>query len=460
MAYLFQKKYRSKKTGKILRMKKWTIRYYDRNGEHEVPGYRDKRATEAKALQLETGSEREEVGVQDPYEHYRYLPMADHLQAFRERLERKGRPKVYIDEKLMRATKLLAGCKRLGDITEDKILDALKKLDCGTQTRNHYLQAVKQFVKWAVPKRLKENPLTGIEAENVKLDPDRKIRRALTYAEVGLMLVSTRSSPKIFRRLTGADRAMLYLVAVTTGLRAEELASLCPLDFILTGDCPAIRLGAVADKAKRGAEQPLPPGIVPELRSYLEDRSPSQKVWASSWPERAWMMVRKDLEAAGIPQETEEGYFDFHAWRHTYISLLAATSLQPKMVQDLARHSDIRLTMSRYAHTQKQQRSEAIRKLFPCTFPGRGAKTGELLIRSDTTKESKGPVNRVLPTGFEPVTYGLGNRRPKSKRTGIVGVCKHCGTIPLYIPLQLVKLIEKWKKLPKQAKKAILALAA
>lgn len=459
MAYIFQKKYKSK-SGKTLRMKKWTIRYSDANGEHERPGFRDKRATEALALQLETASDREEVGIDDPYREHRHTPIADHIAAFRVKLERKGRPKAYIDLKVMRITKLLVKCKRLSDITEDRILDALKAVEGGAQTRNHYLQAVKQFVRWAVPKRMKENPLTGIESENVRLDPQRKIRRALTYAEVGLLLVTTRSSSKVFRRLTGRDRAMLYLVAVTTGLRAEELASLWPHDFMLDGDCPAVKLSAASDKAGREVEQPLPPGIVPELRAYLANLPSSQRVWSSSWPERAWLMVRHDLKTAGIPQETNEGYFDFHAWRHTYISLLAATSLQPKMVQDLARHSDIRLTMTRYAHTQRQQRSEAVRIGFPCGFPGEGANKAELVIRSDNAKVKKHAGKAVLPTGIEPVTYGLGNLTGVKKSPGNKGVCEHCKTIPLYIPRSVLKIIKAWPKLPPKVRKAILALAA
>ena len=41
---------------------------------------------------------------------------------------------------------------------------------------------------------------------------------------------------------------------------------------------------------------------------------------------------------------------DFHALRHSYITLLERSGVSPKLAQELARHSDIRLTMNVYTH--------------------------------------------------------------------------------------------------------------
>lgn len=43
-------------------------------------------------------------------------------------------------------------------------------------------------------------------------------------------------------------------------------------------------------------------------------------------------------------------YADFHAFRHTYISNHVRTGASPKTAQTLARHSDVRMTLERYAH--------------------------------------------------------------------------------------------------------------
>ena len=43
-----------------------------------------------------------------------------------------------------------------------------------------------------------------------------------------------------------------------------------------------------------------------------------------------------------------------HILRHTYLTYLAATGLDVKTLQAIAGHSDIRTTMNRYAHPQKE----------------------------------------------------------------------------------------------------------
>ncbi len=63
-------------------------------------------------------------------------------------------------------------------------------------------------------------------------------------------------------------------------------------------------------------------------------------------------MLHADLEAAGIPVETDSGRVDFHALRVTCLSWLANEAGVPvKVLQDFARHSTPTLTMSLYART-------------------------------------------------------------------------------------------------------------
>ena len=75
-------------------------------------------------------------------------------------------------------------------------------------------------------------------------------------------------------------------------------------------------------------------------------------------------MLRLDLADANIPYRDSAGRVaDFHALRHTFISSLAASGVHPKTAQTLARHSDIRLTLDRYAHVFNKQQVEAINSL-------------------------------------------------------------------------------------------------
>ena len=59
----------------------------------------------------------------------------------------------------------------------------------------------------------------------------------------------------------------------------------------------------------------------------------------------------------------ENGKIDFHSLRHTFGTILAASGIHPKTAQELMRHSDINLTMSRYSHTLRGQEAKAIESL-------------------------------------------------------------------------------------------------
>jgi integrase len=65
----------------------------------------------------------------------------------------------------------------------------------------------------------------------------------------------------------------------------------------------------------------------------------------------------------GIDWQDDEGVLDFHSLRHSTAGLLATSGVRPKTAQDLMRHSDINLTMSRYTHTLRGQAQEAIESL-------------------------------------------------------------------------------------------------
>lgn len=60
-----------------------------------------------------------------------------------------------------------------------------------------------------------------------------------------------------------------------------------------------------------------------------------------------------DLTAAGIEKETSEGVVKFHALRVAYVSHLVASGANPKEVMQLARHSDVNLSMNIYAKAQE-----------------------------------------------------------------------------------------------------------
>jgi integrase len=202
----------------------------------------------------------------------------------------------------------------------------------------------------------------------VKLAKGSK-RRALSQAELQAIIEAARMSATSFRKLTGMDRAMLYLTAMTTGFRASELASLTPSQFDLEAPQPVVWIRARNTKNKKPAAQPIPPDAAAVLRGYLAGREPTKTAWPGKWAShnKAAEMLKIDLEAAGIPYavEGQDGtlYADFHALRHSYITLLAKSKVHPKLAQELARHSSIELTMNIYTHVEQDEKAAAVNSL-------------------------------------------------------------------------------------------------
>ncbi|HQL76018.1 MAG TPA: tyrosine-type recombinase/integrase, partial [Phycisphaerae bacterium] len=148
-----------------------------------------------------------------------------------------------------------------------------------------------------------------------------------------------------------------------------------------------------------------------------------------------------------------------HSSRHTTGSRLAAAGVHPKVAQAVMRHSDINLTMSRYTHVFRGQETDAVAALpdlgvapakqsaratgtdgkpddddGPAKPPKNSARflarqgsfsrtsTHQAAPGADSGQNAKTPENigetqrfqgssQIRPTGLEPVTCGLGNRR-------------------------------------------------
>jgi integrase len=247
----------------------------------------------------------------------------------------------------------------------------------GTETANRYLGALKRFCRWCVrDRRLAESPVAHVEGGNPDLDR-RRNRRELAPAELVAVLNHASTSPSAFRGLTGADRYHLYLAACGTGFRVSELAALIPESFLLEADPPSVRLPRRQEKARRGALQPLPPAVADALRVYLAGKPTGRPVWPGTWAEKAADMLAADLEAVGVPYVVQgpDGplYADFHALRHTYVSMLTRSGVTVKQAQKLARHSTAELTIGRYAHAELRELGEAVGRLPALTAPAAAA---------------------------------------------------------------------------------------
>ena len=241
---------------------------------------------------------------------------------------------------------------------------------------NDYLAAIKAFSNWMVrSRRLAENPFQYLEKLNPDEERNPKHARRPASDEDFAQLLSATNEAGLFRGLSGQDRAMLYLVAASTGFRASELASLTRDSFDLNSDVPSVTVAAAYSKRRRKDQLPLCTDVAALLSDYLDELqttrtgnvipiADSRIVWPGTWAEKAAEMLKADLTAAGVAYQDERGRFlDFHALRHTFASNLAKAGVPPKLAQELMRHSDVNLTMGIYLHVDLPDMAAAVERL-------------------------------------------------------------------------------------------------
>ena len=240
---------------------------------------------------------------------------------------------------------------------------------------------MKQFCRWLQrDRRANENRLAHLQGGNVKLDIRRE-RRELSESEIAHLLKHAQTGP-VRIGLSGEQRFMLYATALGTGLRASELASLTPSHFCLTTVPATVRIDAADEKARRGDTLPLPQDLVRLLSPWLAGKPKDSALWPGRWAtnKAAGKFLKADLEAARKAWVTEESpdageratsdfltyrnsdgqMADFHALRHTYLSRLGRSGASPKVMQRLARHSTVELTLGRYTHAGLHDLSSAV----------------------------------------------------------------------------------------------------
>ncbi len=238
----------------------------------------------------------------------------------------------------------------------------------GPETANHYVRAVRGFFRWLVrAKRVGSNPLDSLSLVNSGVDV-RRARRELSADELRRLFDAARGSARGFRELGGEDRFFLYLTAAGTGFRANALANLTPADFALDAATPTVTLPARFAKNRRTKVQPLPPDVAIALRGYLAGKAVGERVWGGTWArdKRGAEMMRGDLAAAGIAYAVAgpDGplYADFHALRHSYLTLGGRSGIDLRTLQELAGHSKPELT-ARYSHRRLNDLAGAVDRL-------------------------------------------------------------------------------------------------
>ena len=428
----------------------WYYRVTDADGvKREVKGCPDRRATEEMARAAESEAARTRAGLIDPNAEARRRqagrPLAAHIDDWHAHLIAKGGTAKHASLFVERARRLAAivagggleeidpprsapkavrdgaatrkggllGSARLFDLTSARAQAALAVLKDGGRslaTCNHHRSAIRAFSRWAWRDgRTADDALIGLAGYNAKEDR-RHDRRTLSVDELRRLIAAAHRGDA-YRRMTGPARALCYRLAVATGLRFSEIASITLASFALSGDSPSVTVAAGYTKNGEPATQPFPDDLATDLAPLVAATRPGCPVFPL--PDRGADMLKSDLQSAGIPYRDAAGLvFDFHSLRCQCATLADAAGVSPRVVQRMMRHSTLELT-GRYTRPRLSDLAGATNAL-PTLRPE--DPDGEPMAATGTDGQPIGNLlAHYLPTGAD------GNGRELSDSDGMTG---------------------------------------
>jgi len=437
---------------------RWYIDFTDHlNRRHKLSAFTDKRQSEALAQQI-LGLVAAKAGTGLTIEQQKWIntvptvllkkitqwglvdncrieggkPLKDHIEDWKISLQNSGVSERFVVQMYGAVKKHFKECGFIyfNDISASKLLQhisTLKKIvkrrdkktkkiyykDIGevtATTKNYHLRYCKQFCKWLLQDgRVIQNPLEHLK----KLaDTGGKKRTAYTAEELRTLLAYTATAETIFG-IKGYDRYILYRFAAETGFRASEIASMQVKDF----DFENTFVTLAAEHTKNGKEAviPLKMETAETLKKYFFGKLSNVKAFKMPHIGNLAAMFKKDLKGAKITIDADRGKADFHALRHTFCSMLASSGVHPKTAQELMRHSDINLTMSRYTHTFRGQTATAIN-----TLPDLGKLTeSQKQVKTGTNDNFVSSVCSDKPciqNGIKPDTTGILDGKENAKK--------------------------------------------
>ena len=215
----------------------------------------------------------------------------------------------------------------------------------------------------------------GLIPRTQEANPMRFVRCKTTSGYEAMILTPLQAFD-LLMKLEEPERT-LTLLASATGLRISECLGLQWQDVSFEQSQIHVRrtwtcgqIGVPKSKASR-APVPLHP-LLAEFMQAWKNTSPYSQ--ASDWvfasfrckgrkPRSANMLVEDHLRpaavAAGVLAKDDSRRFGFHNLRHSLASFLVRTKTDPKTVQALLRHSDVKTTLQLYAHSVSEDRLAA-----------------------------------------------------------------------------------------------------
>jgi hypothetical protein len=139
-----------------------------------------------------------------------------------------------------------------------------------------------------------------------------------------------------------------------------------------------------------------------------KDLAAARQAWIEEAADPAERQRREESDYLTY-RDAEGRTFDFHATRHSFITLLVRSGVQPKLVQELARHSSSALT-DRYTHIRLHDQAAALEAM-PSLLPDGDRPQGRRLAATGTDPVCCTNVAQTLEGGRGQLIVDGGERK-------------------------------------------------
>lgn len=339
---------------------------YRREGKQQIKVrlFTDKAASLTELAKMNTALERGQSGMTDLRKVHLERKAVEHLDEFLPVMRAKGKSEKDKDRKEAILRAFAGTLHSLSELTTLAVDRYLVGIGGSTGNKKKHLSAISVWVKWLLKKdRIESNPLSRIDLPTG--GKKTKERRALAVPQIQKLLDATRERPlsafcarygseirdEVRNTLTrrGRERALVYKMAVYTGLRLGEIAALRPCHLELDRrPFPRFEIPGKVTKNGQKARLLLVPSFAIELTGWIKENGIGADEFLFHVPPGTVRIMQKDLKFAGIPYRTSQGDADFHSLRMTSNVMLGQAGIPARIRQLFMRHSDIRLTMSTY----------------------------------------------------------------------------------------------------------------
>lgn len=381
----------------------WGICYYCRQcrRSHVISSTaRNRRVAESKLARFTLLLERGEVvcGNNPFMDRERIRPerllIEDALRAFDSDLRagrvRRGQRRAvsneYASMAMSRLRRVLNACgtryvDALSADTVNAVLDGLQREGqvASAQTRRHHESILRTWAKWLVAtERLDRDPFRLLQLTYVG-EGDTVHNRTAFSLEQLQQIVNAARTGELRLGLTGKQRAVLYLVAAYSGLRARECSSIRRQDF--SPGMTHVKVSGQFTKNKREALQPIPSFLRPVLVDFVANLQDDEFLFPGGWRRvdgkwetAGWVrgksageFLRHDAAKVGIVigregKEHNGAVLDFHSLRHFYGTVCDQAGISDGLRRKLHRASSQKL-LDRYTHRELAEITAAMEEL-------------------------------------------------------------------------------------------------